>query len=109
MSRFHKGNGGWGRDSYSIPQYAVAGCSYTGNAPDSPCPESTVRAETSALRKALLAAGIKARLKSTSSGNCCMTKIWVVVVGRVYTTARKIADAWLADHRADTRLIHDAT
>jgi hypothetical protein len=107
--RFHKGNDGWGRDSYRIPEYAVAGCSYTGNAPDSPCPESTVRAETSLLRKHLLTHGIRARLQHTASGNCCRAKIWVCVTGKVYASARTLADTWLADHHHETRLIHDAT
>ena len=107
--KFHKGNDGWGRDSYAIPEYAIAGCSFTGNGSDSPCPESIVREETSRLRRHLLTSGIKARLRSTASGNCCMSKIWVVVSGKVYAKARKLADQWLTDQCSTTQLIHDAT
>lgn len=106
---FHKGNDGWGRDSYPIPKYAVAGCSFTGNASDSPCPESVVREETGRLRKHLLLSGIKARLRSTPSGNCCMVKVWVVVTGKVFAEAKALTNFWLFANQSITHLIHDAT
>jgi hypothetical protein len=104
--RFHKGSDGWGRDSYEIPAYAVAGCSCTGE--DGPAPEVTAKAEMDALQAALREAGIDSCYKATPSGNCCMVKVWVCVTASNYDRAKALADQWLADHRDDTRLIHDA-
>lgn len=108
MARFHRGNDGWGRDSYQIPEYAIAGSSCTGDWPDSPAKTSDVKAELGALRKELRKVHIRSRLRGTRSGNVFMTKVWVVVSRADYATANEIAKAYLAQHENDTRLIHDA-
>ena len=104
--RFHKGSDGWGRDSYEIPTYAVAGCSCTGEG--GPAPEATARREMEALQGVLEDAGIKSCFKGTPSGNYFMVKVWVCVTASNYDRAKIVADQWLADHQGDTRLIHDA-
>ena len=105
--RFHKGNDGWGRDSYSIPQFAVAGCSVTDE--QGPAPASMAKRECIYLRSHIFKeTGVRARFKATPSGNCFMHKAWVTVPGKDYKRVLPAVEQWLVDHRADTRLIHDA-
>ena len=106
--RFHRGRDGWGRDSYAIPQFAVAGSSDTGTYPDSPAPSGVVSDELEDFRKVLRANGIRSRTAYTRSGNVFMLKKWVVVHSRDYPKALALAEAYLAEHRHDTRYIHDA-
>jgi len=106
--RFHKGTDGWGRDSYPIPDFAVAGSSDCGTWADSPANSNTVKEELKALQDVLKEKGIKSRLSYTNSGNAFMKKRWVVVSGNDYGVARDIANKHLADTKASTRHIHDA-
>jgi hypothetical protein len=107
MARFHKGNDGWGRDSYRIPQYAVAGCSVTDE--EGPAPASLAKRELIELRDYLRDYyKIRCRFKATPSGNCCMHKAWLVVAGKDFVAAQPQAEQWLADHWGGTHLIHDA-
>jgi hypothetical protein len=111
-NRFHRGRDGWGRDSYEIPRYAVAGCSYTGEWHDSPCPGATVVEERARFRREVLKPlGIKSRLKFTQSGNVFMQKAWTVVSEADFPAAASAAAAWFDENGngpAGTRLIHDA-
>lgn len=106
--RRHKGNDPWGRGSYDIPQYAVAGSSDTGTFSDSPAPTPVVETELEGCRAVLRAAGIRSRLRYTRSGNCCMLKRWVVVGKTDFDKAREIAERYVREHDQDTRFIHDA-
>ena len=107
MTWFHKGNDGWGRDSYSIPQFAVAGCSVTDE--QGPAPASVAKRELTELRDYLRTAhGIKGRFKATPSGNCCMHKAWLVVSGKDFTAAKPQAEHWMENNKDFTRLIHNA-
>jgi hypothetical protein len=106
--RFHRGNDPWGRGSYKIPEYAVAGTSYTGDSSDSPCPLKRIEPELKALRAALRKAGIRTRRVFTQSGNVFMVKWWVVVRRVDFAKADALAKEWLAAHETDTRCIHDA-
>lgn len=106
--RFHKGLDGWNRDSYQIPQFAVAGVSDTGTSQNSPAPSDDVAKELEDLRVVLLKSHIQSRLQVTRSGNCCCLKKWVVVAGRDFDQADKEARRYLADHLSTTRYIHDA-
>ena len=85
--RFHKGNDGWGRGSYAIPEYAIVGSSDTGTYPDSPAPSDRVREELEDFRKVLRANRIRSRISATRSGNVFMAKRWVVVHGRDFPRA----------------------
>jgi hypothetical protein len=38
-----------------------------------------------------------------------MVKVWLVATAKTYALAAELAAAWLADHKGDTRLIHNAT
>jgi hypothetical protein len=106
--RVHESDDGWGRGDYCIPQYAVAGCSCTGDHGGSPCPESVVVKELDRLRARLRYHRIKSRLQATKSSNCCMVKVWVVVSGKVWAKAKVLANEWLTENEWSTRLIHDA-
>lgn len=106
--RFHRGSDGWGRDSYSIPQYAVVGTSDTGTWSDSPAPSDRVAAELEDFRKVLRANGIRSRIQYTQSGNVFMAKRWVVVHSRDFLKASALAADYLRDHQSDTRFIHEA-
>ena len=107
--RFHKGSDGWGRDSYAIPQYAVAGASDCGTWSDSPAPSDRVKEELGRLVSYLGEQGINARLaRPTQSGNVFMVKRWVVVYSSKFQQAKKLAEKWLEDHRGDTRYAHTA-
>jgi hypothetical protein len=111
-NRFHRGSDGWGRDSYEIPRYAVAGMSYTGEWSDSPCDGATVKEEIQRFRKEVLKPlGIHSRKQHTQSGNIFMVKMWVVVDGADFPAAARAAAAWFDERGngpAGTRLIHDA-
>jgi hypothetical protein len=106
--RFHKGHDGWGRDSYAIPQFGVVGSSDTGMYSDSPAPSNLVKDELDEFRKILRANKIRSRITYTRSGNVFMVKRWVVVHSRDYLKALPLAQAYLAEHKHDTRFIHDA-
>lgn len=107
--RYHKGRDGWGRDSYAIPQYAVAGSSDTGRWSDSPAPTDKVHAELNRVRKEVLRpAGIRARIVATQSGNAFMRKLWITVHSRDFQAAAQLVSNWLAKHNADTNYVHDA-
>lgn len=108
MVRWHKGSDGWGRDSYRIPDYAVAGSSHTGAYSYSPAPTSDVKKELGDLKKYLKSKGISSRIRATRSGNMFMQKVWVVVSRNDYKKARKLALDYLKKHESDTYLIHDA-
>jgi len=106
-ARWHRGGDPWGRSSYSIPEYAVAGASDTGMAHDSPAPSNTAIAELNSLRKHLREYGISSRIRHTRSGNLSMIKRWVVVSRSDFDRAKDLAKQWLADNREETWLIHD--
>ena len=105
----HRGSDGWGRDSYDIPDNAVAGGSDTGSAPDSPAPTSVISEEVSRLRQYLQDHGIESTVDVTASGNVFMTKMWVVVSSQKLVRANELAGFWLKENEKTTRLIHDAT
>jgi hypothetical protein len=106
--KYHKGRDGWGRDSFAIPEYAIAGVSCTGD--DGPAPRVTAEKELTDMRDFLKAQGFtRMRFKATPSGNCCMVKVWLVVAGKDYKRALPLAGEYLIGHQYDTRLLHDAT
>lgn len=106
--RIHRGKDGWGRDSYLIPQFAVVGVSDTGTWPDSPARSEIVGEELEDFRKVLRANRIRSRLRYTQSGNVFCLKKWVVVTGRDFEAASRLAEQYLEEHQHDTRYIHDA-
>lgn len=106
--RFHRGRCPWGRDSFRIPQFAVVGASDTGTYADSPARSEVAREELEGFRAVLRANGIRSRLGWTLSGNVFMTKRWVVVHSKDYAEASRLAEEYLREHAADTRLLHDA-
>ena len=105
--RFHKGHDGWGRDSYTIPQFAVVGSSDCGEGA-AVASSDKVRAELEDFRKVLRANHIQSRIRFTLSGNCCMIKRWVVVHSKDFVAANKLAAEYLPEHKYDTRYIHEA-
>ena len=107
MMKYHRGDDGWGRSSYPIPSTAVAGLSYTGDAPDSPAPYHAIKPELDRIREALKQHKIQTRLRKTQSGNCFMVKVWVCVPKAKFEEAQWIANQWLKDHERDTYYIHD--
>ena len=106
--RLHKGTDAWGRGSYSIPEYAVVGCSYCGEYSDSPAKGVVVAHELHEFAKVLKRHGIKSREKQTTSGNLFMVKRWVVVKKDDFPRAKKLALAHLKRVKDSTLLIHDA-
>ena len=114
--RRHKGSDGWGRDSYDIPTYAVAGSSDCGSFSDSPAPTTKVLAELEGVIAFLKAQGVQADfwrpdgegIGATTSGNVFMGKRWVVVPPKQYRKGKKLALQYLKDHERDTCYIHDA-
>ena len=107
--RVHRGSDPWGRNSYRIPYYAVAGSSDTGMSYDSPAPSDRVHEELQRFRDFLQTKGIESEFgQVTHSGNIFMGKQWVVVAPKDYRKARLLASKWLAEHNYDTRYIHDA-
>jgi hypothetical protein len=108
--RYHRGSDGWGRDSYVIPQYAVVGSSDCGESAGyyNPAPSGAVEAELNRFRAHLREHQIKSRFQFTQSGNVCMLKRWVVVRSQDFERAADLARAWLEEHQADTRYVHDA-
>ena len=107
--RYHKGRDGWGRGSYSVPQYAVAGSSDCGSFRDSPAPTASVVAELEAFRKVLRAKHIRSHIQYTTSGNAFMAKRWVVVHSKNFLQANTLAEIYLREHHNETRYIHDGT
>ena len=115
--RRHKGSDGWGRDSYDIPTYAVAGSSDCGSFSDSPAPTTKVLAELEGVIAFLKAQGVQADfwrpdgedIGATESGNIFMGKRWVVVPAKQFKLGTELADEWLDSHKRDTYYIHDAT
>lgn len=108
--RRHQGRDGWGRDSYNIPTYAVAGSSDCGNFSDSPAPTDKVLEELNRLIEHLEKEGVKASIGDpTASGNILMGKQWVVVSRGQFKRAKVLAEEWLDSHKRDTYYIHDAT
>ena len=105
--RYH-GADPWGRDSYDVPVYAVAGSSSTGNAPDSPAPTNEVDREIQGLRRHLKKNGIATRMSTSQSGNLFMEKIWIIVQVEDYSRAKPIADTWLKENHDITHHIHEA-
>ncbi len=106
--RYHKGSDPWGRGSYEVPNYAVAGASDTGTLSDSPCPSNKVEKELNDFITFLKTKGIKAKFgKSTQSGNIFMGKRWVEVSKAKYAEADALAEQYLKDHDKDTSYIHD--
>ena len=107
--RFHKGSDGWGRDSYEIPEYAVAGSSNCGMYSDSPAPSDRVKHELDRLQLYLKTHHkIFSHVETTQSGNVFMVKNWVVVKSSDFERAVPIVVEWLEEHRSETRYIHDA-
>ena len=114
--RRHKGSDGWGRDSYNIPTYAVAGSSDCGSWSDSPAPTAKVLAELQRVIDHLKSEGIKAAfwmrgggVGATQSGNLFMAKRWVVVPRGQFKRGKRLAEAWIEETKLDTHWIHDAT
>ena len=108
--RRHKGNDGWSRSSYDIPDRAVMGSSNTGMGKDSPCPSDKVRAELDSFCAVLDKEDIKHKYEATQSGNIFMTKVWVVVEeDSDLEKAKELSDQYLIERSGDTRFIHDAT
>lgn len=105
--RFHRIDGWRG---YMIPGKAVAGCSDTGMAEDSPCKSSTAKAEINRLRRECLRPlGIKTRTRWGNTSNVFCGKRWVVVVDADrWAEAKLAADTWLEQNDHNTRLIHCA-
>ena len=93
----------------AIPQNAVAGLSYCGEWSDSPANGKACRAELDALRRYLRNAKIiGGRFVRGDQIATFAVKIWLVYPANVYNRARELAETWLAEHRAETRLLHDA-
>jgi len=108
--RRHKGSDGWGRDSYNIPTYAVAGASDCGSHSDSPAPTTQVMEELQRLIDHLKSEGIRATFGDpTASGNIFMGKQWVVVSRGQFKRAKRLAEAWIEETKRETHWIHDAT
>jgi hypothetical protein len=104
--RFHKIDGWRG---YWIPQYAVAGASDTGMAPDSPARSDESRAEIERVRAEVLRpARIRSRVRFGTTSNVFAGKRWLTVAGRDYERALPLVTDWLEANRTTTRLIHDA-
>jgi hypothetical protein len=94
---------------YLIPPYAVAGVSYTGEYPDSPCPYSEVRPELDKLRAYLQENGITStKIVRTPSSNVFMVKLWVTAPDE-YEKALELTNEWLAKNDDDTQYIHSAS
>lgn len=107
--RFHKGNDGWGRGSYSIPATALVGASDCGTWPDSPAPSHEVAKELRRFAKEVLRpAKCPYRTRYTRSGNIFMVKRWVTVPANRWPELIPAALKWVADNKASTRYIHDA-
>src|ERR1035437_6906761 len=106
--RLHRGNDGWGRDSFLIPTFAICGASDCGTWPDSPANSDLVAAELEDFRKVLRANGIRSRVHFTQSGNAFMLKRWVVVHSKDFAKANALAEIYLREHHSTTRWIHDA-
>jgi hypothetical protein len=105
-SRYHRMDGWRG---YRIPGPAVAGASDTGTWSDSPCPTPDVKREIQRFqREALRPAGIASRTRMGGSSNVFCGKRWVVVDAADWPKAKELADAWIAEHKYDTRFIHSA-
>ena len=97
-----------GLDTYTIPEYAIAGCSDTG--PGGPAPTIEVIPELTRFSN---------DLKRDTGIPCAMFfahprrpsviyKRWLVVAKPDWERASEYADDWLREHRQDTRFIHDA-
>lgn len=105
-SRYHRLDGWRG---YRVPGPAVAGASDTGTFPDSPAPSDQVKAEIRRLqREVLRPAGIPSRQRWGSSSNVFCGKRWLCVAPQDWARAKPLVDAWLTEHKYDTRFIHDA-
>lgn len=106
--RWHRGNDGWGRDSYGIRANAVVGVSDCGMSSDSPARSDVVKAELDDFRQVLRQAGIKSRLKYNPQphGNGFVIKRWVIVRRADFAKAAAIALDYCA--AGNGRLIHDA-
>jgi hypothetical protein len=105
MARYHRLDGWRG---YSIPEYAIAGASCTGDWSDSPAPTDRVLAELADFRKILRKHHIRSRIKWGQSSNCFCAKVWIVVHSKDFARGRKLADAYLASTKSTTHYIHDA-
>lgn len=104
MARYHRIDGWRG---YRIPEYAVAGASDTGTAPDSPAPSGEVAKELTRFGKECLhTLGIKYRTVWGGSTNCFCSKRWVTVAKADFDRAALAASTWLHQHRDDTYYIH---
>jgi hypothetical protein len=105
-ARYHRIDGWRG---YRIPGPAVAGSSDTGTWSDSPAPSDKVKAEIRRLqREVLRPAGIKSRQRFGTSSNVFCGKRWVCVAPEDFARAKPLVDAWLEEHRYDTRYVHGA-
>ena len=104
--RYHKIDNWRG---YFIPGTAVAGSSDTGTWSDSPCPSHLVKSEIRRLqRECLRPAGIPSKTRFGTSSNVFCGKRWLCVSAADFPRAKALADAWLKEHRIDTRFIHNA-
>ncbi len=105
--RYHRIDGWRG---FWIPGNAVAGCSDTGMAADSPARSDVAKAEIARLRsECLRPAGIKSRVRWGTSSNVFMAKRWVCVANADFERAKPIVETWLKANKDNTQLIHDAT
>jgi len=104
--RFHRGKDGWGRDSYPIPDFAVAGSSDCG--PNSPVPTDVIMAELKDCQQYLKDNGIESKIESGESGNVFCTKQWIVVSKSDFAAANKLAEKYLKATKETTDFIHNA-
>jgi hypothetical protein len=97
--------------TYKIPKTAVAGCSYCGDWSDSPATQADVEHELLGMLAVYLEQehGIpQGKLKGGDAIGPFARKIWLCYPAKVCVKARVLAEAWIQDHKQDTRLIHDA-
>lgn len=105
-NRYHRIDGWRG---FWIPGTAIAGSSDTGSWPDSPCRTDVAKREIARLqRECLRPAGIKSRQRIGVSSNVFCAKRWLCVRADDFSRAKALADAWLAENKHNTQLIHNA-
>lgn len=104
--RYHRTNGWRG---YFVPATAVCGASDTSVWSDSPAPTADVKAELRRFqRECLRHAGIKSRTRFGRTSNLFCVKRWPCVPSADFAKAAALAVAWLREHDASLRFVHDA-